>query len=411
MTRSSTRRTFAGLAIGVPGLAALYACTPGEPPPADPPATNAAITQRQTGGGAQETEVADAGAGGGGTSQVVTMHDLYFDPAEFTIPADTDFTVSVINEGALNHYWEVTDYPALASPEVPGGDTTQHDVIVNLPEGTYDFICPVPGHASAGMVGVLTVSAAAGGAQSDEGAGAAEQMAFNVSMVDLAFEPADLTIPANTDVTVNVVNNGNLPHYWAVVDQNIASPETQGGDTTAHPVTVNLPPGTYEVICPVPGHAAAGMVGTLTVSEDAGGTESAPESGTPEVEGAPDGGTPETQGTPEGGTPEAEGTPAGDGAAASGQTAFNVSMVDLAFEPANFTIPANTDVTVTVVNNGNLPHYWALADRPEIASPETPGGDTTPHNVTVNLPAGAYDVLCPVPGHAAAGMVGVLTVQ
>ena len=174
-------------------------------------------------------------------------------------------------------------------------------------------------------------------------------------------------------------------------------------------MTVNLPAGTYNLQCPVPGHAAAGMVGVLTVSDDAGaadgGEEAAPDGGTPEAEATPDGGTPEA-----GGTPEGNGTPAADGAAAGGGTAFDVSMVDLRFEPPDFTIPANTDVTVTVVNNGNLPHYWQIIDQ-GIETPETQGGDTTPHEVTVNLPAGTYNLQCPVPGHAAAGMVGVLTVQ
>ncbi len=110
-----------------------------------------------------------------------------------------------------------------------------------------------------------------------------------------------------------------------------------------------------------------------------------------------------TPGATPGATPDA--TPVAGG----GET-YEVSMIDLAFEPADFTIPADTDVTVTVINNGQLPHYWQVVDQ-GIESPEAAGGDTTPHDVIVNLPAGTYDVICPVPGHAQAGMVGVLTVE
>jgi plastocyanin len=42
-----------------------------------------------------------------------------------------------------------------------------------------------------------------------------------------------------------------------------ATPTFMGGSKT---LTVNLKPGTYTFYCSVPGHRAAGMVGTLTVS-------------------------------------------------------------------------------------------------------------------------------------------------
>jgi plastocyanin len=42
-----------------------------------------------------------------------------------------------------------------------------------------------------------------------------------------------------------------------------ATPTFAGGSKT---LTVNLPPGTYTFYCSVPGHRAAGMVGTLKVS-------------------------------------------------------------------------------------------------------------------------------------------------
>ena len=115
MTRTSTRRTFTGLAVGIPGLAALYACTPGGAPPAESPVPNAAIIERQTGGKADsdETETADAG---GGTAYDVSMVDLAFEPPDFTIPANTDVTVTVVNKGQLPHYWQIIDQ-GIETPE------------------------------------------------------------------------------------------------------------------------------------------------------------------------------------------------------------------------------------------------------------------------------------------------------
>lgn len=113
-----------------------------------------------------------------------------------------------------------------------------------------------------------------------------------------------------------------------------------------------------------------------------------------------------TPGTP-GATPE--GTPVGGtpGAAAGGATTVEISMIDLAFEPADVSIPAGVDVTVNATNNGVLPHNWAVAE-PSLTTETIQGGQVS--SVVVNLPAGTYDLLCTVPGHASAGMVGVLTV-
>ena len=111
-----------------------------------------------------------------------------------------------------------------------------------------------------------------------------------------------------------------------------------------------------------------------------------------------------TPGTP-GATPE--GTPAGGTPAAGGATTIDVSMVDLAFEPKEISIPAGVDVTFNVVNNGALQHNFAL-EGTGLETPIVGGGVAS--TLVVNLPAGSYPFQCDVPGHAEAGMVGVLTV-
>ena len=93
-------------------------------------------------------------------------------------------------------------------------------------------------------------------------AGAAPAAPVTVTFVDVAFEPSRLRIPADTDVVLRFVNNGVAPHNFK-----IDSPEVFSGDLTSGAsaeVTVNLPAGTYDFYCAFPGHADAGMVGTLT---------------------------------------------------------------------------------------------------------------------------------------------------
>jgi plastocyanin len=79
----------------------------------------------------------------------------------------------------------------------------------------------------------------------------------------LEFDPTELTATAG-EVTFDYSNPSGTPHAFAIDGVDGAVGETvQDGD--APPLTVELEPGEYEFFCPVGGHRAAGMVGTLTV--------------------------------------------------------------------------------------------------------------------------------------------------
>ncbi len=79
---------------------------------------------------------------------------------------------------------------------------------------------------------------------------------------DNFFSPTELTIPANTDVTITLTNTGNLEHTFTIDDLEIDE-TLQPGDTRE--VTINAEAGEYEYYSSVPGQREAGMVGTLTV--------------------------------------------------------------------------------------------------------------------------------------------------
>jgi len=95
------------------------------------------------------------------------------------------------------------------------------------------------------------------------GSNATEAMIVNVEMVDIAFNPTTLTIPANTDVTFHFVNNGAAAHNFKIDDPEVFSGDLAAGQSID--LTVNLPAGTYTYYCTIPGHEQAGMVGELTV--------------------------------------------------------------------------------------------------------------------------------------------------
>ena len=80
----------------------------------------------------------------------------------------------------------------------------------------------------------------------------------------LAFDTTTLSAKAGK-VTLDLANPSPVPHAIAIegngVDQDGQTVSTGGHST----VTVDLKPGTYTFYCPVPGHEAGGMKGTLTV--------------------------------------------------------------------------------------------------------------------------------------------------
>ncbi|HEU5430135.1 MAG TPA: PQQ-binding-like beta-propeller repeat protein, partial [Thermomicrobiales bacterium] len=90
--------------------------------------------------------------------------------------------------------------------------------------------------------------------------------------------------------------------------------------------------------------------------------------------------------------------------AAAGPT---IQLVDIAFNPNTFTLPANTPTTVTLINHGAAIHNFNI-DRLNIHS-----GDLTPgqsKQVTIDAPAGTYQYYCNIPGHKEAGMKGTVNV-
>lgn len=110
-------------------------------------------------------------------------------------------------------------------------------------------------------------------------------------------------------------------------------------------------------------------------------------------------------------TPVAAASPVSESspvASAAGANAFAVNTVDINFDPKELTIPADTDVKVTVTNKGVLQHDFTI-DELKVATKLLNGGDS--ETVTINAKAGTYEYYCTVPGHREAGMVGNLIVK
>lgn len=195
----------------------------------------------------------EASPAAGGTSLAVATKDIYFDPKTLEGTANVDVTITVTNMGAATHDFTI-DALKVQTPMLAPGETAE--VKINAPAGDYEYYCSVPGHKEAGMVGMLTLKDA--GATTPAASGAIE-----LTAADIYFDPKTIEGAASTDVVINITNKGAATHDFAIKDLNILTDMIQPGSSVS--VTVNAPAGTYQYECTVPGHAAAGMVGTLTL--------------------------------------------------------------------------------------------------------------------------------------------------
>ena len=208
---------------------------------------------------------------------------------------------NVKNQGGGFHAFGVTAAEEGFAGIIPGSevasaaaplkqDDSGSSEFIPTEEGTYYYICTVPGHRELGMVGEIIVGESAGPAEAAAPTGVSHD--FTVDFVesedgfsDLAFnaltgEPGhnpDFVVSSGDEVTFTATNMGKGFHAFGIV----ASPDDFGNPlwgseiaSAAAPLKAGESdsstfiagaPGTYYYICTVPGHAALGMQGSFIV--------------------------------------------------------------------------------------------------------------------------------------------------
>ncbi len=183
-----------------------------------------------------------------------------------------------------------TEIAAAINPLKPG-ESGESQFVPSEP-GTYYYICTVPGHRIQGMVGEIIVS------EADESAPApapasdrpVQSHEFNFDFVEsedfrtLGFNALEgpeanpeIRVGSGDRVTVRATNVGSSFHSFGVVsdpndfnstiwDSEIGSVTAplRGGESGEVTFTAG-PPGEYDYICTVPGHALQGMQGKFIV--------------------------------------------------------------------------------------------------------------------------------------------------
>ena len=211
------------------------------------------------------------------------------------------------------------------------------------------------GKGSVVVVGALTALAIAVG-----GGGAAPAATSTVAVTagkpsEFRFTLSKRTVPTGT-VTFRVTNRGAVRHDFRIAGKKTASLATGKSGTLR--VTFSKA-GKYAFLCTLPGHAAAGMKGTLTVTK------------------------PPTSVAVTAGKPS-----------------------ELRYTLSKRTVPKGA-VVFKVRNSGKVAHdFKILGKKTKRLAP----GKATTLRATFTR-AGKYRYLCTLPGHSASGMRGVLTVK
>ncbi len=114
------------------------------------------------------------------------------------------------------------------------------------------------------------VGGGAGGAAATPQPPAAEALGtLEVTGVDIGFEPATFTVDKPGAYEVKLVNKGTIVHDITFPDgQTIVA---QAGETAS--AVVEVPASGLAFICSIPGHAEAGMKGTISVKGEAGSSD------------------------------------------------------------------------------------------------------------------------------------------
>jgi plastocyanin len=95
--------------------------------------------------------------------------------------------------------------------------------------------------------------------------GGGETLKLAADKSALKFDKSSLTAKAGK-VTLEMANPSQIPHAVAIEGNGVDVDGKTIGNGETSTASADLKPGTYTFYCPVPGHEAAGMKGTLTVN-------------------------------------------------------------------------------------------------------------------------------------------------
>ena len=224
-----------------------------------------------TGSGAASPKAANASEVT--TKVTVAASEFKFKLSRTSVPVGT-VIFTVVNRGKISHDFKIAGKKTKSL--LPGQKATLK--VKFSKKGRYTYICSIPGHAGAGMKGVLavgvkpvktttstttstsTTTTTTTSTTTTTVTGPATTI--NVGMFEYRFDLSQTTVPSG-QVTFVITNKGSEVHNFSINGVKAGALLSPGQTETW---TVGLPPATYTYVCDVPFHADRGMTGVLTVT-------------------------------------------------------------------------------------------------------------------------------------------------
>ena len=134
-----------------------------------------------------------------------------------------------------------------------------------------------------GLVMAMVLAACGGGDGGDDGddggGGGAASSSISVTATEFVFDPDAYVVDAGASISFQMTNEGSVEHNWVLLTAgtNVTEEAEVPADNTIIEFTSNAgesvtgtftapAAGTYQVVCTIAGHLAAGMEGQLVVS-------------------------------------------------------------------------------------------------------------------------------------------------
>ena len=125
------------------------------------------------------------------------------------------------------------------------------------------------------FLGILGGCGAGGGDGAKAPSGAKREAVvktIQVKETEFKLQPAEITLDKPGTYVFRAVNSGDTDHALEVEGEGIEEETEEIEPGQSAELRVTLKAGSYELYCPVDGHAEQGMEGKLTVKEGSGGS-------------------------------------------------------------------------------------------------------------------------------------------
>src|SRR5665647_1457965 len=233
----------------------------------------------------------------------IELGEMFFKPKDVTLEAGKPYVIELANTGS-----EVK-VPYFTEVEVLAGKSVELFVIPTVP-GSFEMLCEIKGHREAGMEGTISVTGSAptvptpligsvkaatwlqNGPALIEAASATWDATAKTIRIEagedgakMFFKPKNIDLKVGMPYVIELVNTGKIKHEYTAdkffptvafrkAEDSVGEykapmlkeAEIKAGaqlDLFLIPTT----PGTYEIVCEIEGHKAAGMFGTITVTK------------------------------------------------------------------------------------------------------------------------------------------------